>query len=73
MRIDLILLAFGVSSLAGIWVVGRLLDRMLRALVLLAIGSFAAVAILLTIAGEQGFVVYAAAVIWGLGFGEPGP
>lgn len=71
-RIDLILLAFGVSSLAGIWVVGRLVDRMLRALVLLAIGSFATVAILLTIAGEQGFVVYAAAVIWGLGFGGAG-
>ncbi|MCT8002339.1 MFS transporter [Sphingomonas sanguinis] len=71
-RIDLVLLAFGVSSLAGIWVVGRLVDQMLRALVLLAIGSFATVAILLTIAGEQGVVVYAAAVIWGLGFGGAG-
>jgi predicted MFS family arabinose efflux permease len=71
-RIDLLLLAFGISSLAGIWIVGRLVDRMLRVLVLLAIGSFAAVATLLTIAGEQGGVVYAAAVIWGLGFGGAG-
>ncbi|MBB4860852.1 putative MFS family arabinose efflux permease [Novosphingobium chloroacetimidivorans] len=71
-RVDLVLLAFGVSSLAGIWIVGRLVDRMLRRLVLIAIGSFAAVAILLTIAGEQGIAVYAGAVIWGLGFGGAG-
>lgn len=71
-RVDLVLLAFGVSSLAGIWIVGRLVDRMLRRLVLTAIGSFAAVAILLTIAGEQGIAVYAGAVIWGLGFGGAG-
>jgi predicted MFS family arabinose efflux permease len=45
---------------------------MLRVLVLLAIGSFAAVAVLLTIAGEQGIAVYAAAVIWGFGFGGAG-
>ncbi len=71
-RVDLVLLAFGLSSLAGIWTVGRLVDRMLRVLVLLAIGSFAAVAVLLTIAGEQGIAVYAAVVIWGLGFGGAG-
>lgn len=71
-RVDLVLLAFGVSSLVGIWIIGRLLDRMLRALVLLAIGSFAVVAGLLTIAGAQGLAVYAAAVIWGLGFGGAG-
>ncbi len=71
-RTDLVLLTFGVSSLAGIWVVGRLVDRMLRVLVLLAIGSFAAVAFLLTIAGGQGVAVYVAAAIWGLGFGGAG-
>lgn len=71
-RVDLVLLAFGVSSLAGIWVVGRLVDQMLRTLTLLAIGSFAAVAALLTVAGEQGLAVYVAAIIWGLGFGGAG-
>ena len=71
-RVDLVLLAFGISSLAGIWTVGRLVDRMLRILVLFAIGSFMAVAVLLTIAGEQGVAVYAAAVVWGLGFGGAG-
>jgi predicted MFS family arabinose efflux permease len=71
-RVDLVLLAFGVSSLVGIWVVGRLVDQMLRTLTLLAIGSFAAVAVLLTVAGEQELAIYVAAVIWGLGFGGAG-
>ncbi len=71
-RVDLVLLAFGISSLVGIWIVGRLVDRMLRMLVLLAIGSFAAVAVLLTYAGGQGLAVYAAAIVWGLGFGGAG-
>lgn len=72
MRVDLVLLAFGMSSLLGIWIIGRLVDRMLRRLVLLAIGSFALTAGLLAIAGEHSIVVYAAAVIWGLGFGGAG-
>ncbi|KMS51930.1 MFS transporter [Novosphingobium barchaimii LL02] len=71
-RVDLVLLVFGLSSLAGIWIVGRLVDRMLRALVLLAIGSFAAIAVLLAIVGEDGVAIYAAAIIWGLGFGGAG-
>ncbi|WP_267389813.1 MFS transporter [Sphingomonas sp. GC_Shp_3] len=71
-RVDLVLLAFGISSLVGIWIVGRLVDRMLRMLVLLAIGSFAAIAFLLTFAGGQGLAVYAAAIVWGLGFGGAG-
>lgn len=71
-RVDLVLLAFGISSLLGIWIVGQLVDRMLRRLVLLAIGSFAVTAALLTIIGELEIAVYAGAVIWGLGFGGAG-
>lgn len=71
-RVDLVLLAFGVSSLVGIWIVGRLVDRMLRRLVLLAIASFAATAVLLSVAGNQGLALYIGAVIWGLGFGGAG-
>jgi predicted MFS family arabinose efflux permease len=71
-RVALVLLAFGISSLLGIWIVGRLVDRMLRRMVLLAIGSFAVTAFLLSIAGEQSIVVYICAVVWGLGFGGAG-
>ncbi|MGG5288719.1 MFS transporter [Pseudomonas shirazensis] len=71
-RVDLVLLAFGVSSLVGIWVVGRLVDQMLRSMVLAAIGSFALTAVLLSVAGEQSIAVYVGAVVWGLGFGGAG-
>ncbi|MCI3945732.1 MFS transporter [Pseudomonas syringae] len=71
-RVDLVLLAFGISSLLGIWLVGRFVDRMLRLMVLGAIGSFALTAVLLSIAGEQSFAVYLGAVIWGFGFGGAG-
>ncbi len=71
-RVDLVLLAFGISSLAGIWVVGRWVDRMLRMMVLASIGSFALTAVLLSIAGEQSIAVYLSAVVWGLGFGGAG-
>ncbi|OPG75457.1 MFS transporter, partial [Pseudomonas ogarae] len=40
-RIDLVLLVFGVASLLGIWVVGVLIDRHLRALTLASTALFA--------------------------------
>ena len=71
-RVDLVLLAFGLSSLVGIWLVGRWVDRMLRVMVLAAIGSFALTAAVLSIAGEQSVAVYLGAIVWGLGFGGAG-
>lgn len=71
-RVDLVLLTFGISSLIGIWIVGRWVDRMLRRMVLIAIGSFAVTATFLAVAGDQSIAVYAGAVIWGLGFGGAG-
>lgn len=71
-RVDLVLLAFGISSLVGIWVVGHWVDRMLRLMVLASISSFALTAVLLSIAGEQSIAVYLGAVVWGLGFGGAG-
>lgn len=71
-RVDLVLLAFGISSLVGIWLVGRFVDRLLRLMVLIAIGSFALTAIVLSIAADQSVAVYLGAVVWGLGFGGAG-
>lgn len=71
-RVDLVLLAFGISSLIGIWVVGRWVDRILRLMVLASIGSFALTAVLFSIAGEQSILVYLGAVVWGLSFGGAG-
>ncbi|HXZ08623.1 MAG TPA: MFS transporter, partial [Paraburkholderia sp.] len=40
-RIDIVLLVFGVFSIAGIWLTGAYIDRWLRALVLASLASFA--------------------------------
>ena len=71
-RVDAVLLVFGVASLAGIWISGLLIDRMLRSLVLLALAGFALASLALGIAGTQPVVVYVAVAAWGLTFGGSG-
>jgi predicted MFS family arabinose efflux permease len=71
-RTDLVLLVFGVTSLLGIWIVGVLIDRHLRALVLASMLLFGLAALSLGVAGEIPVVVYAAVGIWGVAFGGAG-
>lgn len=68
-RTDLVLLVFGGASLIGIWMIGVLVDRYLRALTLASICLFGLAASLLGAFGEAPAAVYAAVVIWGLAFG----
>lgn len=68
-RTDLVLLVFGASSLLGIWIVGVLIDRHLRALTLASTVVFGLAALALGVAGEVPGVVYAAMAAWGLAFG----
>lgn len=68
-RVDLLLLAFGVSALAGIVVTGLLIDRMLRRLVLISLITFAGVALAFGMFGTIPAVVIAGIVLWGLSFG----
>lgn len=68
-RTDLVLLVFGVSSLLGIWVIGVLIDRHLRALTLASTVVFGLAALTLGVAGDTPAVVYAAVAAWGLAFG----
>ncbi len=68
-RIDVVLLVFGIASLAGLAISGLLVDRMLRTLVLLSLAGFAAAALMLGIAGTQPLMVYLAIAIWGVTFG----
>lgn len=68
-RVDLLLLAFGVSALAGIVVTGLLIDRMLRRLVLTSLIAFAGVALAFGLFGTIPAVVIAGIVLWGLSFG----
>lgn len=68
-RVDLVLLVFGVAALVSIWVVGLLIDRMLRLLVLISILGFALASVVLWVGGTSAPVVYAAVALWGLTFG----
>lgn len=68
-RTDLVLLVFGVSSLLGIWGIGVLIDRHLRALTLASTVVFGLAALVLSVVDDTPGVVYAAVAVWGLAFG----
>lgn len=71
-RVDLVLLVYGVGSLAGIWLVSQLIDRWLRTLVLGCIAAFAVVVVVLGLAMDSPIVIYVSMAIWGLTFGGAG-
>jgi len=68
-RTDAVLLVFGAASLAGIWIVGVLIDRRLRELTLASAALFALSAVALWVGGDVPAVVYTAVAVWGLAFG----
>ncbi|QDD91478.1 MFS transporter [Pseudomonas oryzihabitans] len=68
-RVDLVLLVFGGASLLGIWIVGVLIDRHLRALTLASTCLFGLAALALGLASGRLAVVYLAIAAWGLAFG----
>ena len=71
-RVDLVLLVYGVGSLAGIWLVSQLIDRWLRTLVLGCIAAFALVVVALGLAMDVPAVIYISMAIWGVTFGGAG-
>ena len=68
-RTDVVLLVFGGTSVAGIWIVGVLIDRYLRRLTLASTILFGAAALTLGMAGGDPVAIYAAVGAWGLAFG----
>lgn len=68
-RTDVILLVFGLASLAGLWITGLLIDSRLRALTLASTVLFALSALTLGVASGAPVAVYAAVAAWGLAFG----
>lgn len=68
-HIDRVLLAFGVAALGGIWLVGVLIDRWLRELVLISIALFLLTAFAWALNGESSQLIYLYVIIWGLAFG----
>ena len=67
--IDRVLLVFGLSALLGIWLVGLLIDRWLRPLVLISCSLFGLLALSLVFWINSPTVIYSAVAVWGLAFG----
>ncbi|MEU5877535.1 MFS transporter [Spirillospora sp. NPDC047279] len=66
---DLVLLVFGAASLVSIWIVGARIDRRLRVLMIAGTVLLAVAAALLALLADGPALVYAAAALWGLGWG----
>lgn len=66
---DRLLFVFGVASLAVIPIIGALVDRHLRLLVLASAALFAAASLLLAVFIAQPLAIYLGVVAWGLAFG----
>lgn len=67
--VDLVLLVFGLAALVGIWVAGKLVDRLLRMAVLISLAAFGLVSLLFGIASISSWIIYGGVAIWGLTFG----
>lgn len=67
--IDRVLLVFGLAALLSIWLVGLLIDRWLRPLVLLSCALFGLSALALAFWIDSPAVIYTAVAVWGLAFG----
>lgn len=68
-RVDLVLLAFGASSLVSIWITGTFIDRRLRTLMITSCTLFAVTALTLALFASLPLLVFISAVAWGLAFG----
>jgi len=66
---DQVLLVFGLAALLSIWIVGLLIDRWLRELVLISCGLFTFSALILAFRSGSPAVIYVSIAIWGLAFG----
>lgn len=68
-RTGLVLLVFGVATVAGIWIVGALIDRRPRPTLLGALALIAAAMLALGLFGDSPVVLLTAVAAWGVAFG----
>lgn len=68
-RIDLVLFIFGVASLVGIWIAGKLVDSHLRLTVLVSLALFAITAFIFGFGAHNPIVVSIGVAVWGITFG----
>jgi predicted MFS family arabinose efflux permease len=68
-RTGLVLLVFGVATVAGIWITGVVADRYLRPVLLAALGVIAVAMLVLGLAARAPAALLAASALWGAAFG----
>lgn len=68
-RVDLVLLIFGAAGVLGLWIVGTLIDRHLRRLVLVSLLAFGCIALALGFASTSPAIVLVSVVVWGVVMG----
>ncbi|MGC0053918.1 MFS transporter [Brucella pituitosa] len=68
-RVDLVLLVFGITALAGIGVTGKLVDRALRKTVLASLLVFTMIALAFALLSASPTLEFTGVAIWGLTFG----
>ncbi|CAN5619487.1 hypothetical protein BH24ACT15_BH24ACT15_03810 [soil metagenome] len=68
-QVGAVLLVFGASAMAGLWVTGLLIDRHLRGLALACLSLFAMVMTALALVGTNPVLVVAATAVWGFTLG----
>lgn len=68
-QVDAVLLVFGIAAMLGLWLVGALVDRWLRLLVLIGLGAFTSVALAFGLGATSPAAVYLGVAVWGLSFG----
>lgn len=67
--LDRLLLLFGVSSVVSIAITGALIDRWMRALIVLGMALFLLAAVAMALWPSSQAVLVTAVAVWGLGFG----
>lgn len=70
--VELVLFVFGITALLGIWIVGLLINRWLRLMVLISLMIFAIASLLLAISSANITIVFLSMGLWGLSFGGAG-
>ncbi|MFF2277851.1 MFS transporter [Agromyces sp. NPDC058126] len=68
-HLDVVLLVFGVFAVAGVLVSGALVDRHLRAMVLIAAVALGVAMLAIGFFSAQPVVVYGAVALWGVAYG----
>lgn len=69
LSVDVALVTFGAAAIAGIAITGAVIDKGLRRLVLLSLGSFLVAGVIFIVGHASLVAVLVAIVLWGIAFG----